>query len=333
MLPKKCDKEVYFLFLSCNKEHLSSVRDWSYTGTVTISCESETWAEIKRELATDPSDSLDRCAKQHYSLACLILGSRLWHAPTRRERFSFPLLSPWPCFGQVFRPRCSFPNWIKSPGERKLKLKTLVEVHLFLQTQHRSTVVHMNLQPNASVDASISTNREAGQFPLIRASSFATALYLVFLLCSFVHCFLGPSGNYAINFVLVWHKVPFFVRLDFNTRECYLGLSSDGCHVADLFRAQRVDDGTLSHVGVANEAHADLFLVRVELSDADDRKQTEGENFSSWPTRQNILASTDPTWKQSSPKFQFCPYTTRPKVREGSRFAFYSTKLVFRFPK
>lgn len=52
-------------------------------------------------------------------------------------------------------------------------------------------------------------------------------------------------------------------------RDSYLCLSSDRCHIADFFGAQCVDDGTLSHVGVANEAHADLFLVCVELSESD----------------------------------------------------------------
>lgn len=51
----------------------------------------------------------------------------------------------------------------------------------------------------------------------------------------------------------------------------YLSLSSDWCHVADLFRAQCVDDGTLSNVGVPNEAHTDLFLVCVKLSETDKR--------------------------------------------------------------
>lgn len=137
MLPKSVIRN-YFLFLSWNKEHFSFVWDLSWTGTVTISLQSETWSEKqtnkqKKKLATDPSDLL--CVKKLDSLTCLILGSRLWHKRTRRERFSFSLLLPWPYFGQVLRPLCSFPNSIKSPGGRKLKLKTLVGFQFFLEAQ------------------------------------------------------------------------------------------------------------------------------------------------------------------------------------------------------
>lgn len=48
----------------------------------------------------------------------------------------------------------------------------------------------------------------------------------------------------------------------------YLGFSSKGCHVADLLRPQRVDDGALSHIGIANETYTYLLLVCVELWEA-----------------------------------------------------------------
>lgn len=54
-------------------------------------------------------------------------------------------------------------------------------------------------------------------------------------------------------------------------RKHHLGFSGDGRHVADFLGAQRVDDGTLAHVGVTDEAHADLFLVRVELREDEER--------------------------------------------------------------
>lgn len=63
-------------------------------------------------------------------------------------------------------------------------------------------------------------------------------------------------------------------RLDCDVCECYLCLSGDRGHIADLFRAQRVDDGTLSHVRVADEAHTDLFLVCVELLKAEKKKKS-----------------------------------------------------------
>lgn len=49
------------------------------------------------------------------------------------------------------------------------------------------------------------------------------------------------------------------------THPCYLCFSSERCHIADLLRPQRVDDWALSHIRVANETHAYLFLVCVEL--------------------------------------------------------------------
>lgn len=47
--------------------------------------------------------------------------------------------------------------------------------------------------------------------------------------------------------------------------ETCLGFSSNGSHVADLLGAKRIDHRALSHIGVANEAHADLLLVHMQL--------------------------------------------------------------------
>lgn len=49
-------------------------------------------------------------------------------------------------------------------------------------------------------------------------------------------------------------------------RAYYLGFSCEGRYVADLLGSQCVDDGALAHVGVANEAHTDLLLIRVQLT-------------------------------------------------------------------
>lgn len=53
----------------------------------------------------------------------------------------------------------------------------------------------------------------------------------------------------------------------------YLCFSSEGGHVADLLRPQRVDDRALSHIRVADETHTDLLFVRVELWEAEKRSQ------------------------------------------------------------
>lgn len=84
----------------------------------------------------------------------------------------------------------------------------------------------------------------------------------------------------------------------------YLCLSSDWCHIADLFRAQCVDDGTLSHVGVANEAHADLFLVCVELPEADRRRKLQQLSYNTKHSGK-YFPSTDQTWQWVYPKFNF----------------------------
>lgn len=55
------------------------------------------------------------------------------------------------------------------------------------------------------------------------------------------------------------------------TLKSYLCFSGKGCHIADLLRAQCVDDGALSHIRVANETHTYLFLVCVELWEAENK--------------------------------------------------------------
>ena len=45
----------------------------------------------------------------------------------------------------------------------------------------------------------------------------------------------------------------------------YLCFTCDGGHAANLLGAQRVDHRALANIWIANEPHADLFLVCVQL--------------------------------------------------------------------
>lgn len=45
------------------------------------------------------------------------------------------------------------------------------------------------------------------------------------------------------------------------------GLTGDGRHLADFLAAQGVDDGRFSNIRVADETHADLLLVAVQLAE------------------------------------------------------------------
>jgi hypothetical protein len=45
----------------------------------------------------------------------------------------------------------------------------------------------------------------------------------------------------------------------------HFGLTRNRCDLADLLLAQRVDDGTLADIGIANETNADLLFVLVQL--------------------------------------------------------------------
>jgi hypothetical protein len=46
-----------------------------------------------------------------------------------------------------------------------------------------------------------------------------------------------------------------------------LGLPGQWCHIADLLLLERVDDARLAHVGVADEANADLLLVGMQVGE------------------------------------------------------------------
>lgn len=75
----------------------------------------------KRELATDPSDSLDRWVKKKISLACFILGSRLWQARMQRERyFVFPFFLLDPALDR-FSDLLFIPKQDKKPQREEIK--------------------------------------------------------------------------------------------------------------------------------------------------------------------------------------------------------------------
>lgn len=218
---------------------------------MTMSWESETWSEIR--------ESWPRTHQIHWigglkknSLACFILGSRLWQARMQRERyFVFPFFLLDPALDR-FSDLLFIPKQDKKPQREEIKDENSCcsfwfpepRIDLLSYLRTRSRMLRLLLHPSTATKL-----REGGD-----------SLHLT-----------SPRHLKPFMSVCFYTKIH-TLGFSFNICEHYLRLSSDGCHIADLFRPQCVDDWTLSHIRVADETHTDLFLVCVELSEAENRK-------------------------------------------------------------